>query len=69
MVEKLVAKVHRRQAVRHVVANKLQLALTVLRELEEGRLVPRRLVERAVRDMEAVIGFIDQTRRNRPRIG
>lgn len=56
---KLVARVHRRQAVRHVVANKLQLALTVLRELEEGRVVPRSLAERAIKDLRAVMRFVD----------
>lgn len=58
---RLVQKVHRRQRVRHVVANKLQLALIVLQELEDGRVVPRRLAERAIKDLEAVMRFVDRS--------
>jgi len=60
-VTRLVQKVHRRQRVRHVVANKLQLALIVLQELEDGRVVPRRLAERAIKDLEAVMRFVDRS--------
>ena len=58
--KKVVARVHRRQATRHVVANKLQLALTVLRELEDGRVVPRQLAERAIKDLRAVMRWVDR---------
>ena len=63
--KKLIARVHRRQTVRHVVANKIQLALIVLRELEEGRVVPRRLAERAIKDLRAVMRFVDAGTRKR----
>jgi len=63
MPKKLVARVHRRQATRHVVANKIQLALVVLREFEEGRIVPRRLAERAIADLEAIVKFLDRRKR------
>ena len=56
--QRLVRKVHRRQAVRHVVANKIQLALTVLRELEDGRVVPRKLAERAIKNLEEIMRFM-----------
>ena len=56
---KLVQKVHRRQRVRHVVANKLQLALTVLGELEDKRTVPPKLIKRAIKDLRAVMRFVD----------
>ena len=56
---KLIQKVHRRQHVRHVIANKIQLALTVLQELEDKRAVPRELIKRAVRDLRAVMEWVD----------
>ena len=59
---KLVARVHRRQATRHVVANKLQLALTVLQELEDDRLVEPRLVKRAIRDLQEIVKWLDGKR-------
>ena len=58
---KFVQKIHRRQRTRHVIANKLQLALTVLRELEDGRVVPRKLAEKAIKDLEAVIEWVDDS--------
>ena len=57
---RLVARVHSRQRVRHVVANKLQLALIVLRELEDERAVPPELIQRAIKDLEAVMRFVDE---------
>ena len=61
--KKLVTKIHHRQGVRHVVANKVQLALTILKELESERAVEPRLIKRAVRDLEAIVKFMDETQR------
>lgn len=58
---KLVARIHRRQGVRHVVANKVQLALTILKELESERTVEPRLIKRAVRDLEAIVKFMNES--------
>ena len=52
---KLVQKVHRRQRNRHLVANKLTAALTALRHLRDGGLVSQKLIERAIRDLEAIM--------------
>lgn len=54
-----VEKVHRRQRTRHLVANKLQLALTALRHLRDGGLVSRKLIERAIDDLEAIMELVD----------
>lgn len=62
---KLVARVHRRQAVRHVVANKLQLALLALQELREGRVVAPRLIKRAVFDLRVILRFLDRQEHSR----
>lgn len=60
-MSKLPEKVHRSQGIRHVVANKLQLTLTILQELKEKRAVPRKLVDRAIGDLKAVMRFVDKT--------
>ena len=57
---KLVTRVHRRQAVRHVVANKVQLALTILKELESERAVEPRLIKRAILDLRVILRFLDR---------
>jgi len=56
----LVQKIHRRQRLRHIAANKLTAALTVLRELRNSRTVNPRLVERAIRDLEALMAWVDR---------
>lgn len=56
----LVQKVRRKQRLRHVAANKLTAALTVLRELRDSRTVSPRLVERAIRDLEALMAWVDR---------
>ncbi len=60
---KLVEKVHRKQSTRHLVANKLTAALTTLRHLRDGRLVSQRLIERAIRDLEAIMGSVDKNKK------
>ena len=62
---KLVQKVHRKQLLRHVTANKLTAALTALRHLRESRSVSPRLVERAIRDLEALMAWVDRQDRKR----
>jgi hypothetical protein len=62
--KKLVQKVHRRQRVRHVVANKLQLALLALQELRDGRIVAPRLIKRAVFDLRVILRFLDRQARS-----
>ena len=59
--KKLVAQIHRRQRVRHVVANKIQLALTILKELESERAVEPRLMKRAIRDLEEIVRALGGT--------
>ena len=53
-------RVARAQELRHVIANKLTLPLTVLRELNQGRAVPPRLLERAIKELEAIMTWVDQ---------
>lgn len=55
-----VQKVHRAQRTRHLVANKLTAALTVLRHLKDGGLVGQKLLERAIRDLEAIMELVDR---------
>ena len=43
-----------------MVGNKLTAALVVLRELENGRIVPHKLIERAIRDLRGVMSFVDR---------
>ena len=62
--KKLVVRVHRRQRVRHVVANKVQLALTILKELESERAVEPRLIKRAILDLCAILRFLDRRERS-----
>jgi hypothetical protein len=57
---KLVERVHRRQAVRHVVANKVQLALTILKELELEHAVEPRLIKRAIKDLKAIVKYLNE---------
>ena len=52
-------KVHQSQLVRHVVANKITLPMTVLGELSEGKSVDIALIERAIRDLKAIIKFVE----------
>ena len=58
--KKLIAKIHHRQGVRHVVANKVQLALTILKELESERAVEPRLIKRAILDLRVILRFLDK---------
>ena len=52
-------KVHKAQLLRHVVANKITLPMTVLGELSEGRSVDTALIERAIRDLKTIIQFVE----------
>ena len=61
--QNVVRRVARAQQLRHVVANKLTLPLTVLRELHEGRAVPPRLLARAIQDLEAIMAWVDRSPR------
>ena len=61
--QSLVRRVARAQQLRHVIANKLTLPLTVLRELREGRAVPPRLVAQAIQDLEALMAWVDRSPR------
>ena len=57
---KVLRDVVRTQALRHLVANKLTLPLTILRCLRDGQPVPQRLFHQAVRDLEAIIRGVDR---------
>ena len=54
----IVQQIHRKQRLRHVAANKLTAALTVLRHLRENQSVSPRLLERAIRDLEALMAWV-----------
>ena len=60
---KLVSRVHRRQRVRHLAANKLTAALIALRHIEEGKEVPKQLIEIAIRDLRLVLAYLDKERK------
>ena len=62
----VVRRVARRQQLRHIVANKVTLPLTVLRELHEGRAVESRVVARAIQDLETLVASIDAYERDFP---
>ena len=57
---KLVQKIHERQRLRHITANKLTAALIVLRYLRDGKPVSPRLIERAIHDLEAMMEWVDR---------
>lgn len=59
-------KIHQSQLTRHVVANKLSLPLTVLQSLQDGKPVEAKLLEQAIRDLEAIIEFVDGGCRTEP---
>ena len=61
----IVQQIHHKQRLRHVTANKLTAALTVLRELRDSRSVSPRLLERAIRDLEALMAWVDRQDRKR----
>ncbi len=61
----IVPQIHRKQRLRHLAANKLTAALTVLRELRDSRSVTPRLVERAISDLEALMAWVDRQDRKR----
>ena len=54
----IVQKIHRRQRLRYITANKLVAALTALRHLQEGKPVSPRLLERAIRDLEGLMAWV-----------
>ena len=58
----IVRRVARAQRLRHVVANKLTLPLTVLRELRDGRPVEPRVIEKAVQELESLMVSLDARR-------
>ena len=58
----ILQRVARTQRLRHLIANKLTLPLTVLRELRAGRAVEPRVVAQAIRDLDALMTFVDARR-------
>ena len=58
-ISAIVRRVARTQRLRHLVANKLTLPLTVLRELHEGRSVEPRLLAKAIRDLDTLMASVD----------
>ncbi len=54
----LLQEVHQKQYFRHVVANKLTLPLTVLREFKDGRTVGKRAINLATQNLESIMRFI-----------
>ena len=63
----LVQQIHRGQRLRHITANKLTAALIVLRLLQEGESVSPKLLEQAIRDLEALMELMDKEDRKRGR--
>ena len=63
----LVQKIHRRQQLRHIVANKLTAALTALRYVQEGQSISPKFLERAICDLEALMELVDKEDRERGR--
>ena len=61
----IVPQIHRQQRLRHVAANKLTAALIVLHELRDSRSVSPKLLERAIRDLEALMAWVDRQDRKR----
>ena len=59
----VVRRVARAQRLCHIVANKLTLPLTVLRELRDGRAVEPRVIAKAVEELESLIASLDAQRR------
>ena len=62
---RLVRKVHRARRLRPVAANKLTAALTMLRELRNNRPINSRLIERAIRNLEALMVWVDKQDKKR----
>ena len=58
------AVVHRTQRLRHAVANRVTLPLTILRHLRDGQPVTQRQIAQAIRDLEALIHSLDRNRSN-----
>ena len=56
----LVEKVHQEQAVRHVLANRLSLPLTVLSQLEAGKPVPPQTLRRAIAELKEAVRLFDR---------
>jgi len=56
----LVEKVHQDQAVRHVLANRLSLPLTMLSQLEAGKLVPPQTLRRAIAELKEAVRMFDR---------
>ena len=56
----LVEKVHRQQRTRHFVANKITPALTVLRDLQDGKPVSPKLLKAAIVDLQALMEWVDK---------
>lgn len=59
MATALVEKVHQEQPLRHVLANKLTLALTVLRQLEDGKAVQPETLRRAIAELKEAVQVFD----------
>ena len=62
----IVRRVARRQQLRHIVANKVTLSLTVLGELRDGRPVEPHVIARAISDIETLVASIDAYERDFP---
>ncbi len=56
----LVEKVHNKQHLRHVLANKLTLPLTVLQELDAGHAVDPAIIRKAIRAMQQALALVDE---------
>ncbi len=56
----LVERVHKKQGLRHILANKLTLPLTVLQELDAGHTVDPATIRKAIRAMQQAIALVDE---------
>ncbi len=56
----LVERIHNKQQLGHILANKLTLPLTVLQELDAGRAVAPTIIRKAIRAMQQAIALVDE---------
>lgn len=61
-----ISEIHRSQELRHIVANKLTLPLTVLRYLLEGKTPDPQLIQKAIADLEAMMQDVDKALQIKP---
>lgn len=56
----LVQELQETQRLRHVVANKVTLPLTILRSLQEGQPLSPHLLDKAIHDLQALVQAVEE---------